>query len=160
LRHGRGKVALEQVKTALDVQEASGNVFRDGRELATKESLDREKEMIATIDLGVNRFGKLGELRDLSRPLNEGQQEVLKHALNNKDFAFSIQGAAGAGKTQLLGELRHQLARNKRPFIAVAPTNSAVDELHKVGYEDAMTITTFLDSKEHKAFAKGSVLLI
>jgi conjugative relaxase-like TrwC/TraI family protein len=160
LRHGRGKVGLEYLKTALDVQEATGNVFRDGKELATKESLDREREMIATIDYGANRFGKLGELESLNRPLNEGQREVLQAALDNRDFAFSIQGAAGAGKTQLLGELRHQLAHNKRPFTAVAPTNSAVEELHKVGYEDAMTIKALLDNKEHRAALKGSVLLI
>ena len=160
LRHGRGRVSLEYVKTALDVQQASGNVFRVGRELATQESLDREKEMVATIDHGVAQFEPLGTLRSLTRPLNEAQREVLKATLENGDFAFSIQGAAGTGKTQLLGELRHQLAKNGRSFLAVAPTQSAVEELQKVGYEDAITIKSLLDNKEPQGFLKGGTLLI
>lgn len=160
LRHGRGKLALEHVKTALDVQIASGKVFRHGRLLATQESLEREKQMIAAIDSGVNAYAPLGALKPLTCPLNDAQMEILHSALENRDFAFSIQGAAGVGKTQLLGELRHQLAHNQRGFTAVAPTHSAVGELKKVGYEDAMTIRALLDNPEAQAFLKGTVLLI
>jgi conjugative relaxase-like TrwC/TraI family protein len=160
LRHGRGKVGLEYLKNAMDVQEATGNIFRHGRLLATKESLEREKEMIAAIDTGVNRYAPLGTFKPLTRSLNDAQRDVLQAALNNHDFAFSIQGAAGVGKTQLLGELRHQLAHNNHPFTAVAPTHSAVEELKTVGYEDAMTIRSLLDNPESQAFLKGAVLLI
>jgi conjugative relaxase-like TrwC/TraI family protein len=53
LRHGRGTIGLEELKERLSVQEASGAILRRGSEMATKESLKRELQMIEYINNGI-----------------------------------------------------------------------------------------------------------
>src|SRR5207248_1622338 len=44
LRHGRGRIALEETKGVLQLEESSGQVLRAGHEIATRASLDRERQ--------------------------------------------------------------------------------------------------------------------
>jgi hypothetical protein len=55
LRHGRGGVELDGLKTAMARTERSGQLIRFGDDLATADSLERERAMIRAIDSGVGR---------------------------------------------------------------------------------------------------------
>jgi predicted nuclease of predicted toxin-antitoxin system len=49
LRHGRGRIALEETKDVLGLEASAGAILRVGHQVATRESLDRERQMIAAI---------------------------------------------------------------------------------------------------------------
>ena len=162
LRHGRGHLALEEIKGALRLEEASGQTLRVGHAVATRESLDREQQMIAVIDRGVGRFKSLGRSHAFvgSDRLRFEQRQAVETVLASRDRAVNLQGAAGTGKTATLAELRRGLLDGGRAVVAVAPTTSAVNELHKVGFDHAITIQRLLTDAEQQAALAGNVLIV
>ena len=60
------------------------------------------------------------------------------------DRVVNIGGAAGTGKTATLEKLRRGLTESGQMMHAVAPTRSAVEELHKAGFKDVVTGERFL----------------
>src|SRR5579863_986851 len=60
LRHGRGKIHHSELKGTLALEESSGLVLRDGQEIATAESLRRERDMIDRVNRGIGRCTRLG----------------------------------------------------------------------------------------------------
>ena len=60
LRHGRGRIDTAELKGALALQEFSGNVLREADEIASAQSLARERDMVACINRGVGAFERLG----------------------------------------------------------------------------------------------------
>jgi ATP-dependent exoDNAse (exonuclease V) alpha subunit len=162
LRHGRGRVELLNVKAALQAQIASGAMLTARGEVATRESLQRERRMVMLIDQGLDRHEALGRHRDflLSDRLRPEQKQAVKSVLASRDFAFNINGAAGTGKTDLLQEVRRGLADARRSVVAIAPTASAVEELQKVGFGDAMTVARLLADPQQQAQLAGQVLIL
>ena len=75
--------------------------------LATRESLDREQKIIATIDRGIGRYERLGGDRVFqpSEHLREEQKQAVQRILDSRDFAINLRGAAGTGKTATLQEI-------------------------------------------------------
>jgi ATP-dependent exoDNAse (exonuclease V) alpha subunit len=80
--------------------------------------------------------------------------------LASRDLAVNISGAAGTGKTDLLKEVRRGLTEARRSVVAVAPTASAVEELQKVGFQDAMTIARLLADPKQQTQLAGRVLIV
>jgi ATP-dependent exoDNAse (exonuclease V) alpha subunit len=117
--------------------------------------------MIATVDRGIGRFERLGGEREFhpSERLREEQQRAAHQVLDSRDLAINLRGAAGTGKTATLHEIDRGLHDAGRDVVAVAPTRSAVEELRKVGFKDAMTISRLLDSPE-QASLYGKVLVV
>jgi conjugative relaxase-like TrwC/TraI family protein len=150
LRHGRGQIDPGQLRGALELEQSQGSLIRAGNNLATRESLEREQRMIATVDRGIGRFERLGGEREFhpSKRLREEQQRAVHQVLDSRDFSINLRGAAGTGKTATLHEIDRGLHDAGRDVVAVAPTRSAVEELRKVGFNDAMTISRLLDSPE------------
>src|SRR6202167_1067683 len=146
LRHGRGQIDRGELRGALEVEQAQGGLIRAGNNLATRESLEREQRIIAVVDRGIGRFGRLGGRREFhsSERLREEQQRAVHHVLASRDFAINLRGAAGTGKTATLHEIDRGLRDAGREIVAVAPTRSAVEELREVGFHDAMTISRLL----------------
>ena len=107
LRHGRGQVDLGQLRGTLQVEQMQGSIFRAGHDLATRESLDREQKIIATIDRGIGRYERLGGDRVFqpSEHLREEQKQAVQRILDSRDFAINLSGAAGTGKTATLQEI-------------------------------------------------------
>lgn len=160
LRHGRGRVPTNDLKGELARQESLGRVLRNGREIATKESLERERRMIATINRGLGSFELLGRDQvfvgsDVLRP---EQKRAVESVLKSRDLAVSISGAAGTGKTATLRELRRTLMEADQEVLAVAPTMSAVEELQKVGFDNAVTLERLL--QDPKLRVKRSVVIL
>jgi len=162
LRHGRGKIDRRQLRCALELEQSQGSLIRAGNNLATRESLEREQRMIAAVDSGIGRYERLGGKREFSASerLREEQLRAVHQILDSQDFAVNLRGAAGTGKTATLTEIARGLREAGREVLAVAPTRGAVEELQKVGFRDAMTISRLLDDPKAQAALHGRVLVV
>jgi ATP-dependent exoDNAse (exonuclease V) alpha subunit len=150
------------LKGELSVQESAGRVLRSGREIATETSLEREQKMIATVNRGLGGFDPLvGAHRFVvSDSLRPEQKHAVEFVLRSCDLAVSISGAAGTGKTATLKELRRGLMESGRAVLAVAPTMSAVEELQKVGFADAITVERLLEDPSIRGGFRGKVIIL
>jgi conjugative relaxase-like TrwC/TraI family protein len=162
LRHGRGKIDRHQLRGALELEQSQGSLIRAGNNLATRESLEREQRMIAAVDGGVGRYERLGGKREFSpsERLREEQLRAVHQILDSHDFAVNLRGAAGTGKTATLTEIARGLREAGREVLAVAPTRGAVEELQKVGFRDAMTISRLLEDLKAQTALHGRVLVV
>ena len=84
----------------------------------------------------------------------------MHQVLDSRDFAINLRGAAGTGKTATLHEIDRGLRDAGREIVAVAPTRSAVEELRKVGFHDAMTISRLLEANTEQPSLLGKVLVV
>jgi conjugative relaxase-like TrwC/TraI family protein len=162
LRHGRGQIDPGQLCGALALEQSQGILIRAGNNLATRESLEREQRMIATVDRGKNRFDRLGRNHESlpSERLRDEKQRAVREVLDSRDLAINLRGAAGTGKTATLHEIDRGLHDAGREVVATAPTRSAVDELRKVGFHDAMTISRLLEDYAGRTSLRGKVLVV
>ncbi len=162
LRRGRGRVGMDELKGALALQEAAGEVIRNGYEIATQASLKREREMIDCINRGIGTCDRMGRQSRYtpSDRLNPEQQKAVRFVLDSKDMAVSISGAAGTGKTATLEDVRRRLTSAGRKVIAVAPTTSAVEELARVGFTGAMTLERLLQDERAQKGLQQKVLIV
>ena len=162
LRHGRGRIRLGQLKGELGVQESAGRVLRSGREVATETSLERERNMIVAVNRGLGGFEPLVGAHTfvVSDRLRPEQKHAVEFVLQSCDRAVSISGAAGTGKTATLQELRRGLMEAGRVVLAVAPTMSAVEELQKVGFTDAITVERLLQDPRIRGDIRGKVIIL
>ena len=162
LRHGRGRIELSELKGGFSLEESTGRILQAGKEVATRESLDREREMIERINRGIGQFERLGGQHEFAAStfLRPEQKEAIEFVLNSGDLAVNIRGAAGTGKTATLQELQRGLEENGRGVLAVAPTMSAVEELQKVGFPDAITVERLLQGENAKENLFGKALIV
>jgi ATP-dependent exoDNAse (exonuclease V) alpha subunit len=137
-------------------------VLRNGNEVATKTSLQREKEMIACINRGVGGCERLDKTNRYipSDRLNPEQNRVVQFVLDSRDRTVNIRGAAGTGKTATLRELRRAILESGHEVMAIAPTMSAVEELQKVCFRDAVTIERFLQDPRLQSALGSKVLIV
>ena len=162
LRHGRGRIDLAGLKGELSLEESTGTILRAGKEVATRESLDRERDMIERINRGIGQFDRLGGQHEFaaSALLRSEQKQAIDFVLNSRDLAVNVRGAAGTGKTATLQELRRGLEESGRQSLAVAPTMSAVEELQKVGFSDAITVERLLQDRTAQTELFGKALIV
>ena len=146
----------------LSLERAKGTLISSGDEIATHASLQRERDMIAVVNHGVDRYDRLGKGREfeLSDHLRPEQRRAVEAVLDSRDLAINVRGAAGTGKTATLREIEHGLREAGHEVLAVAPTRSAVDELEKVGFRDAMTVSRLLEGQEPQGALRGRVLIV
>ena len=162
LRHGRGRIDLADLKGEFSLEESNGRILQAGKEVATRESLDRERDMIERINRGIGQFERLGgqyEFAD-SAFLRPEQKQAIEFVLDSRDLAVNIRGAAGTGKTATLQELQRGLEESGRQVLAVAPTMSAVEELQKVGFSDAITVERLLQGQSAQRDLVGKALIV
>jgi len=162
LWHGRGRIALPDLKAAAVREEARGLVWKVGTEVATKESLARERRMVDAVNRGQGQYGRLGGSQEFiaSDRLRPEQKRAVEVVLDSRDLAVNLRGAAGTGKTATLQEIRRGVTEGGRQIAAVAPTRSAVEELVQVGYGDAFTIERLLQDPREQGKLRGKVLVV
>ncbi len=162
LRNGRGRVVSTELNAALTLQEARGEMFREGGEIASAASLQREREMIGMVNNGMGRCDRLGGCAGFtfSEQLRNEQRQVVAFVLASRDLAVNICGAAGTGKTATLQELRRGLIDAGRELLAIAPTMSAVEELQNVGFRDAVTAERLVQDPRIQATLGNKVLIV
>jgi conjugative relaxase-like TrwC/TraI family protein len=162
LRHGRGKVDLGKLRGTLEVERSQGTLIHAGNRLATRDSIDREQRTIAAVNQGIDRYGRLGGTHEFhpGEHLRDEQKRAVQQILDSRDFAINLRGAAGTGKTATLQEIHRGLHEAGRGVAAVAPTRSAVEELQKVGFRDAMTVSRLLEDETAQAALRYRVLVV
>ncbi len=162
LRYSRGRVDLGQLRGALEIEKAQGTVIHAGDRLATHESLDREQRMIAMVNRGIEQYDRLGGTHEFEpgEHLRDEQRRAVQQILDSRDFAVNLRGAAGTGKTATLQEIDRGLRESGREVTAVAPTRSAVEELQKVGFRDAITVSRLLEDEKAQTALRGRVLIV
>jgi conjugative relaxase-like TrwC/TraI family protein len=162
LRHGRGRIELPELQGALLSEVAAGSILTARGEVATRESLERERLMVATINEGIAQYQPLGRSCEfvVSDRLRPEQKTAVEAALDSRDLAVNLRGAAGTGKTATLQELHRGLREARRTVVAVAPTASAVEELRKVGFPEAMTVARLLADPQQQQELAGQVLIV
>jgi len=162
LRHGRGRIDLSELKGEFLLEESTGRILQAGKEVATRESLDRERETMERINRGIGQFERLGGQHEFaaSARLRHEQKRAIKFVLDSRDLAVNIRGAAGTGKTATLEELQRGLEESGREVLAVAPTMNAVEELQKVGFSDANTVERLLQDQSAKRDVFGKALIV
>ena len=162
LRYGRGRVDLGQLRGALEIEKSQGTVIYAGDRLATHESLAREQRMVAMVNHGIDQYARLGGTHEFqpSERLRDEQKCIVQQVLDSRDFAINLRGAAGTGKTATLQEIDRGLGESGREVTAVAPTRGAVEELQKVGFRDAMTVSRLLQDETAQSALRGKVLIV
>jgi len=162
LRQGRGRIDLSDLKSAWVAEEARGTVLKAGNEVATEESLRRERQLVHSINQGQGRYERLGKDQAfiVSDRLRPEQKQAVERVLDSRDFALNLRGAAGAGKTATLAEIHRGLQEAGRGVVAVAPTRAAVEELENVGFGQAMTIARLLEDPQAQKKLAGQVLVV
>jgi conjugative relaxase-like TrwC/TraI family protein len=162
LRHGRGQIQLSDLKGEVYREVATGSLLKVGSEMATRESVERERTMLAIVQKGLGQYARLGGTREfvVSDRLRPEQKQAVQRILDSHDLAVNLRGAAGTGKTATLQELQRGLAEGDRQVMAVAPTRAAVNELGKVGFEHAVTIERLLQDRQEQRKLMGKVLIV
>jgi conjugative relaxase-like TrwC/TraI family protein len=162
LRHGRGQVELSALQSIISRERTRGNLVGAGDEIATQASLLRERDMVAVVNRGLDRYDRLGNSSHFepAPQLRDEQRRAVEMVLDSTDLAINVRGAAGTGKTATLREIDRGLRENGIDVVAVAPTRSAVDELQKVGFRDAMTVSRLLEDRESQRALAGKVLIV
>ena len=162
LRHGRGQIDLQELKTAALREEHAGTILKVGREIATQESLARERAMVEAINQGQGRSSRLGGANEfvVSDRLRPEQKQAVHVILDSQDLAVNLRGAAGTGKTATLQEIRRGLTEGGREIVALAPTRSAVEELEKVGFTQALTLERLLQDGREQSCLQGKALIV
>jgi conjugative relaxase-like TrwC/TraI family protein len=162
LRYGRGRIDHDELKGRLILEESSGAILRDGNEVATAESLQREREMIQRINEGIGAFPRIGGTRTFvpSNTLRPDQKRAVQFVLDSHDGAINVCGAAGTGKTATLRELHRALRETDREVLAIAPTMSAVEELQNVGFRNPLTVERLLQDERVHGSLHGKILIV
>jgi len=162
LRYSRGRVDLGQLRGALEIEKSQGAVIHAGDRLSTHESLVREQRMVAMVNHGIDQHARLGGTHEShpSERLRDEQKRAVQQILDSHDFAINLRGAAGTGKTATLQEIDRGLREGGREVMAVAPTPGAVEELQKVGFRDAMTVSRLLQDDTAQSALRGRVLVV
>ena len=157
-----GRIDLADLKGEFSLEESNGRILQAGKEVATRESLDRERDMIERINRGIGQFERLGGQHEFadSAFLRPEQKQAIEFVLDSRDLAVNIRGAAGTGKTATLQELQRGLEESYRQVLAVAPTMSAVEELQKVGFPDAITVERLLQDQSAQRNLVGKALIV
>jgi conjugative relaxase-like TrwC/TraI family protein len=107
LRHGRGQIDLGQLRGALEIEKSQGAIIHAGNRVTTCENLEREQRTIATVNHGIDRYGRLGGAREFhpDERLRDEQKGAVQQILDSHDFVINLRGAAGTGKTETLRRL-------------------------------------------------------
>jgi hypothetical protein len=61
---------LSELKGEFSLAESNGDILRAGKEVATRESLDRERDMIERINGGIGQFERLAGSMNSLLPLS------------------------------------------------------------------------------------------
>ncbi len=151
-----GTATLDEVQEALA---ARTDFVAIEDELTTREALRQERRLVAIVNEGIEACRPLNPRFVGSRELDDEQRTALTEVLQSRDRVVGLRGGAGTGKSFLLKEIFRGL-EERYELLALAPTSSAVDVLHKDGLRNAMTVQRFLVDPEMRNSVRGRVLVV
>lgn len=156
---GRGQVDLEGLKRAVATRERSGDLLRNGSEIASKVGLEAEREFTSWANGQLKTTGPLGRFVPRTG-LKEDQAAALRGLLAAKDGVLILQGDAGTGKTTCLRSLVAGVERSGGEVFGCAPSAGASEVLRQELGVAAETLQGLLVSEALQEKARGRVLLV
>lgn len=161
LRFSKGHVAPWEVLMELEGRLSSGEFLTKDALISTREALEREVELVRSVNDGIGKFDRLGTPEPFSTTrMSADQLSAVIGILDSRDRVVSLHGAAGTGKTDVLQALQEGIKADGRASFAVAPTASAVAALRERGFEDAVTVEKFLQVPGIQDQARGRVVFV
>ena len=95
------------------------------------------------------------------RALSAEQRAVVRHVLTSADRVVLVRGAAGTGKTTLLGEVVAAVSEAGRAVVLLAPSAEAArGVLRADGFADADTVARFLTDEGFQRRARGKLVWV
>jgi conjugative relaxase-like TrwC/TraI family protein len=146
LRRSMGDVTTSAIRTEFVQRVGTDEFVRvpgppglPSRTFTTRDMLELEREMIATMREGRDAFPALvsGVSRhDVERThshLSDAQRHVVEQILASRDRVVALEGVAGAGKTTTLTAIRVAAERDGYRVEGLAPTSRAAYRLAEAG---------------------------
>ena len=167
-----GHVSIDSLYSTLNTLTNKGDLIAANQGLmTTKEALDFETSILATVSAGLNTVKPFLNEADANAKLEQarlttGQKAACQLIITTSDQFIVIQGFAGTGKTTMTRtaidaiEYAQSMTDGKIDLIAVAPTHQAVKEMKALGIS-AQTLKSFLieQTQEGTLTSQSLVLL-
>lgn len=161
-RHAIGqKVNIDQITKAFQEDTRILHVKERHKTVCTtREVLAEEKCMVNLANQGKGKLKPLYRIAPAIK-LDGEQAEAIRHILTTTDRVSIIRGAAGTGKTTLMGEAIDLIQRASHSVTVVAPTTEASrGVLRQEGFKTAETVAWLLVDKELQNALQGQVLWV
>jgi len=162
-RHALGHqdVTIEDIDKAFYQDERFIRIKQGTRTLCTtKEALAEEKHMIELARRGQGKHAPLYGGVPRFDKLKDQQAAAATHVLTTRNTVSIVMGAAGTGKTTLMGEMRDKVEAVGKQVFAFAPTAEAARVLREEGFANADTVARVLTDKELQEKLAGQVILV
>lgn len=158
---GKSGASLDAVTDCFRQDDRIIEVRDKGRLVCTtKEVLAEEREMVELAKKGQGQLTPLyehGELPELG--LNNQQAVAVSHVLTTPHRVSIIRGAAGTGKTKLMGTAVSLMEKAGKKVTVLAPTAQASRiVLRDEGFAEAETLSKFLVDKDMQAKVKDQIV--
>ena len=131
LRAGYGQHDLKELAAAL---EQDKRFLKAHGKVATRESLERETQLVQFIDQNRAKCEKLGAVAKEAAASSDEQRAAVLRVLNSRDRVTVLRGAAGTGKTTVLSSV---IEGTGAETVVFAPTSKAVEVLQQDGAQCA-----------------------
>ncbi len=161
LLHGMHEgVTVDLIDKEIEQARTDGLLIDAGAgRLVTKETLEREASILATVAAGRGTQAPLtDEAGALARvaareaingfQFSAGQRQAVADALTTPDQFWGIRGAAGAGKSTALAALADEAKARGFHVIGTGPSQTAVDGTADASPDDARTLASFCMREE------------
>lgn len=162
LRHGVGRVTVDEVKAAFDQPDLIVREYR-GEELATTREVLAEETRILHFARGGRGtcFPLVTDEKPLPDTLSAEQRGVIEHVWRSRDRVILLRGVAGSGKTTLTAACVSGITAAGKEVVVLAPTADASrGVLRREGFPDADTVTRFLRDARFHEHARGGVVWV
>jgi DNA transposition AAA+ family ATPase len=160
LIRGRGRVQLDGLRAEVDSRVQAGDLIRQGEKVASKETLQMEREFTSWALVGRDKCRPLGDASELDPELSEEQRQAVQTLLQSTGRVAVLQGDAGTGKTTALREVVKGIEQTGERLFACAPSSGAADVLRRELTEDADTLQQLLVNERLQRSMQGRVILV
>jgi conjugative relaxase-like TrwC/TraI family protein len=156
LRHGQGKLTLDDVRDEVTRREQQQLLFKvdhvrelaPGKRYTTPEAISQEREILGQIVATKGTRQQLESWTGMDAKqrysnLNQAQAQTVAEILSSRDGFTGFHGLAGVGKTTTLKALKPCLEEHGYEVIGLAATSGAVKEMQAAGL-DARTLQLHL----------------
>jgi ATP-dependent exoDNAse (exonuclease V) alpha subunit len=150
---------LDGVKAAVEQRVASGELLRQGSEIASRESLQAEDEFVTWAEAnrtGLNPLGRAAPAKGLAQE----QAAAVAAVLNSRSQVQIFQGDAGTGKTTCLKAVVAGIESAGGRVFGCAPSTGATDVLRRELTAEAETLQQLLANPAMQNATRGRVVIV
>ena len=155
---GRGHVTLDGLKMTLEGREGQGSLIRKETEVASREALEMEKDLIiwARQEFKAAPWGVVGP----TEGLGADQASAVERVLHSTGRVVIVQGDAGTGKTTCLKAIVAGIERSGGKVFACAPSTGAAEVLRSELSTETTTLQQLLVNPELQRANRGRVVIV